>query len=173
MKTMYYVASVVGLCIFWTGFALAETYTINGKITKVEEIWQTHTIQTPEQTCQIIDVPIYGNVGEGASAGDVITGAIIGGIIGNNIKGEKGGGAAGAVIGGILGAEKNKNKQGIVGYKKENQCTTTYRSVQSQELAGYKIYYNVHGMRGVVNRSSTVRPKRGDSIPVTVHINAR
>ena len=37
-----------------------------------------------------------------------LSGALIGGAIGNNIPGEKGGGAIGAIIGGALNAEKNK-----------------------------------------------------------------
>ena len=37
-----------------------------------------------------------------------LSGALIGGAIGNNIPGEKGAGAIGAIIGGALNAEKNK-----------------------------------------------------------------
>ena len=43
--------------------------------------------------------------------GDAIKGAIIGGLLGNNIKGEKDGGAIGAVIGGMLG-HANSNAAG-------------------------------------------------------------
>ena len=37
-----------------------------------------------------------------------LEGAIVGGAIGNNIPGEKGGGALGAFLGGVLNTEKNK-----------------------------------------------------------------
>lgn len=39
-----------------------------------------------------------------------LEGAIIGGAIGNNIPGEKNGGALGAFVGGVLNTERNKNK---------------------------------------------------------------
>ena len=47
----------------------------------------------------------------GDKSGDMLKGAIIGGILGNNIKGEKDGGLAGAVIGGMLG-HANSNASG-------------------------------------------------------------
>lgn len=40
-----------------------------------------------------------------------IEGAIIGGIIGNNIPGENGGGALGAILGGAINSENNKTPQ--------------------------------------------------------------
>ena len=40
-----------------------------------------------------------------------LEGAIIGGAIGNNIPGEKGGGALGAFLGGVLNTEQNKGNQ--------------------------------------------------------------
>lgn len=47
----------------------------------------------------------------GDKTGDMLKGAIIGGILGNNIKGEENGGLAGAVIGGMLG-HANSNAKG-------------------------------------------------------------
>jgi len=40
-----------------------------------------------------------------------ITGAIVGGAIGNNVPGEKNGGALGAILGGALNTERNKGTQ--------------------------------------------------------------
>lgn len=40
-----------------------------------------------------------------------LEGAIIGGIIGNNIPGENGGGAIGAILGGAINSENNKGPQ--------------------------------------------------------------
>ena len=45
----------------------------------------------------------YDQQTSGDKTGDAIKGAIIGGLLGNNIKGEQDGGAIGAVIGGMLG----------------------------------------------------------------------
>ena len=44
----------------------------------------------------------------GATAGDLLSGAIIGGAIGNNIKGEENGGAIGALLGTLFANEKAK-----------------------------------------------------------------
>ena len=43
--------------------------------------------------------------------GNFLEGAIIGGIIGNNVPGENGGGALGAIVGGALNAENNTGPQ--------------------------------------------------------------
>lgn len=50
----------------------------------------------------------------GASAGDLLSGAIIGGAIGNNIKGEENGGAIGALLGTIFANEKAKENKCFV-----------------------------------------------------------
>jgi len=59
----------------------------------------------------------------GDKTGDALKGAIIGGILGNNIKGEKDGGAIGAIIGGMLG-HSNSNASG--GTKRVCQVETRY-----------------------------------------------
>ena len=41
-----------------------------------------------------------------------LEGAVIGGALGNNIKGEQGGGAIGAFLGGVLNTERNKGSTG-------------------------------------------------------------
>ncbi len=50
----------------------------------------------------------------GASAGDLLSGAIIGGAIGNNIKGEENGGAIGALLGTLFANEKAKEDKCFV-----------------------------------------------------------
>ncbi len=60
-----------------------------------------------------------------------ITGGIIGGVIGNNIPGEKGGGAIGAILGGALNAEKNKGSQcrTETHYKKEMETIYSHSTI--------------------------------------------
>ena len=55
-----------------------------------------------------------------------LSGAIIGGAIGNNIPGEKGGGAIGAIIGGALNAENNKGTTCRMETRYEEQLKTIY-----------------------------------------------
>jgi len=106
--------------------ALAET---------VKDHYKTVTKRIPytETVCNIVDVPIYGNVGGGASGADVLTGMIIGGLIGKGVTNKDNGAAAGAVIGGVIAADKGNNKEGIVGYRQEQQCNNITRYNESSE----------------------------------------
>jgi len=55
-----------------------------------------------------------------------LEGAIIGGIIGNNIPGESGGGALGAIVGGALNAESNDSPQCRTETRYEEERKTIY-----------------------------------------------
>ncbi len=107
--------------------ALAET---------VQDHFKQVTKRVPytEQVCNWVDVPIYGQTGSGASAGDVLGGMIIGGLIGKGVTNKDNGAAAGAVIGGMIAADKKQNKQTIIGYKQERKCQdyTRYNEVSEQ-----------------------------------------
>tara|TARA_B100000989_G_C19482376_1_gene445765 strand:- start:535 stop:978 length:444 start_codon:yes stop_codon:yes gene_type:complete len=102
----------------------------------IQDYYTTKTTRIPhtEQVCN----DVYQG---GDKTGDTLRGAIIGGIIGNNIKGEKDGGAIGAIIGGMLG---HNNSTASPGYS--TQChnvthyTTESRRVYSHSII--KFYYN-------------------------------
>lgn len=97
---------------------------------RITDHYKTVTKQVPqtERVCYEVEVPIYGNVGGGASAGDVLGGMIIGGLIGKGATGKDNGAAAGAVIGGMIAADKKSSQEQIIGYRKDNRCEnkTTY-----------------------------------------------
>ena len=66
--------------------------------------------------------------GKGNNKSDItnfLEGAIVGGAIGNNIPGEKNGGALGAFLGGVLNTERNKNNG--------PQCRTETRYEEEQQ----------------------------------------
>jgi len=120
------VIAVAGLIFLTlTGVAKAETY-------EKEEVdgYLTHYYKTVEvknrvanRTCSEVDVPIYSNTGK-AQTGEVLGGAIIGGILGNQVGGGKGKDAA-TILGAILGADFANKKSGtktIVGYKRTTVC---------------------------------------------------
>jgi len=139
-------------------------------ITQVEANYETQIFTTPYQSCSTVDVPIYGNVGSGASGGDVLTGMIIGGLLGKGVTGKDNGAAAGAVLGGVIAADKGQ-QQGIVGYRQEQRCTKEYRQETVEKLKNYRITYEWSGVQGssyTYNQYSI-----GDRIPINVVINAK
>jgi len=142
-------------------------------ITKVQPNYQNISVPTTRQECRTVNVPVYGNVqGNGASGGDVLTGMILGGLIGKGASGNDKGAAAGAVIGGIIAAEnKNNNSQEIVGYQQQQQCNDVTFYETQESIKNYTIWYEWNGVQG---RSFTYNQyRRGDRIPVSVSINAK
>lgn len=121
MKKLLITASVISAI---ASPALADS--VNGT---VRDHYKTVIEQSPYrvEVCKDVQVPVYGNVGGGASAGDVLGGMIIGGLIGKGVTNKDNGAAAGAVIGGMIAADKKQNKQGVTGYRTERQCSVETR----------------------------------------------
>ena len=85
----------------WGGIGfIAFTFIANSvkADTQVQDHYKNIIYKTPSQVEVCYDRQVSGD-----KTGDALKGAIIGGILGNNIKGEKDGGAIGAIIGGMLG----------------------------------------------------------------------
>ena len=83
--------------------------------------FQDHYKTVINQTPHTVEVCTKGN---GKSDLDnFLTGAIIGGVIGNNIKGEQNGGAIGGMLGGIVNTERNKG----------DKCRTETRYTEKQQ----------------------------------------
>ena len=100
----------VALVAFNVTNAIAEQYNVTGVVKSVNPVFQTVSQQIPTQSCNTVDVPVYGNSGSQGSSvfGLDLEGAIIGGVIGNNVtKNVDNGGAVGALLGGIIGHNKS------------------------------------------------------------------
>lgn len=129
------------------GLALLGTEKAFASEVKVQDFTKTVTKNIPhtETICNVVEVPIYGSTSNGASAGDVLGGMIIGGLLGKGVTGNDKGAAAGAVIGGMVSADKKQGNQQIVGYRQENRCQnkTTY-TTQSSEVYSHSVVEFFH-----------------------------
>ena len=72
-----------------------------------------------------------------------LEGAIVGGAIGNNIPGEKGGGALGAFLGGVLNTEKNKGPQ----CRMETRYEEEYKEVYSHSVVTFTYDGRIYTVR--------------------------
>lgn len=87
----------------------------------------------------------------GDKTADTLKGAILGGVIGNNIKGEENGGAIGAIIGGMLG-HSNSNADG--GTQLVCNKSTRYKETMETIYSHSTISFTYQG------KSYTVRFKK-------------
>ncbi len=126
--------------------------------------------QQPYQDCHRVGTTHYvrnqKNGTEGALIGGA-TGAVAGGIIGNQVKQGGGGTAVGALVGGATGAlvgreVQRSNQPDYVAQKgSTTQCATRYKNVQTQ--SGYNVQYLYKGnMANMVTQSA---PAIGVKIP--------
>ena len=171
-EKLFHTCAIVWGVVFvvaFSGVASAETFTVTGTITDSQPIYKTRTISNPTQKCWNEDVPIYGQT---QNDGFSVPGAIIGGIIGNNVtKNLPDGGTAGAIIGGLFGNKMGNNNQQITGYRTVKKCSTSYDTSTEEYLAGYKITYKAAGFTGTTTRTSN--PGVGGSIRVVIRMTAQ
>ncbi|MGB0635115.1 MAG: glycine zipper 2TM domain-containing protein [Paracoccaceae bacterium] len=84
----------------------------------------------PVKVCGDVKVPIYGVLDRPTSSGEVVAGAAVGGVVGNQFgkgKGKKAMTVLGAIIGGNSQANSRVQEKVIVDYKTEYRCRTEYK----------------------------------------------
>ena len=123
------IAAAILIAVF---FQQASADTVNAQI---RDHYKSVVQQTPhnQQVCSDVYVPNRNTAGPDS----MLSGAIIGGIIGNNVtKNLPDGGTAGAIIGGLLGLQNEQNAGGSY----QTRCTTrtTYTETQNQWLSHSK-----------------------------------
>ena len=128
---------LVGGTLAWCDVSLAS------ENTQVQDHYKNIIYKTPSQ----VEVCYDRNV-SGDKTGDALKGAIIGGILGNNIKGEKDGGAIGAIIGGMLG---HSNSGAIGGTKRVCQVETRYSEESKRVYSHSTISFIYEGKSYRVN----------------------
>ena len=177
MKRSMITATALGVALvaFNVTNAIAEQYNVTGVVKSVNPVYQTVSQQIPTQTCNTVDVPVYGNSGSQGSSvfGLDLEGAIIGGVIGNNVtKNVDNGGAVGALLGGMIGSQQKQKNQQIVGYRQEQRCSTSYTTQQQQVFSHNDIVVDVEGLT-VSARTARQDVQVGSSIPVTMTLQVQ
>lgn len=114
-------------------------------ITSVNPVYENNYVTKYKTHCYDVKVPIY--VREKGSQGDVLTGAIIGGVIGNQI----GSGSSRdtmTALGVIIGANEGsrRDRQVVRGYTMEERCDHEAYQVNEPYVSHYKIRYEYNGV---------------------------
>lgn len=126
---------------------VAAISTAASAVTRNAEVWHVETVTVAEQTyqsqrhCAMQQVPVYGTVHTQHSGnGNILAGAIIGGLIGGTSKGHDSGILPGAIIGGLLGStQQPRASQVVTGYRMEEVCNNV-----SVPVSNSKEQYIVH-----------------------------
>ena len=150
----------------------ADAYVIRSDV----EPTQTVKVVKKVPSCKIVDVPIYGKTGGQASTGEVLGGAIIGGILGNQVGGGSGKDAA-TILGAILGADIANKKSGdkvIVGYKQVEQCDMVNQISYVAQPTKCTTTVTIPSLNNISHKYvSTDCPALNSRVKVTVSANIR
>lgn len=127
------------ICIAIAIIFVANTpvFADSARIVRVQPYYHDVYQNTNQLVCEDILVPIYGN----SSSGDVITGMIVGGIIGNHIDNDNGT-LIGAFLGGIMTSENNSN---VIGSRIERKCQNILVQKPITQVAYYMVVYEWYG----------------------------
>lgn len=169
---MYKTLTAIAVTALMTTTACAQsTHVVDARVTSVAPQISTVYDAIPYQECELVQVPVYETRRSGgASAGDVLGGMIIGGILGKGITGNDNGAGVGAVIGGMVSADRGQREyQVVTGYRNERQCHTEYRPTERQVLNGYLVKYDWNGLNG--DLITDTKYEVGDTIVVSVTLN--
>lgn len=131
-------------------------------VLKVEPI--TRTWQVPREDCHVVEVQRQAPITSEHNTAGTLLGAVVGGVLGNQVgggNGKKVATAAGILAGGYAGNRIQDNQQRSRTYTTtELQCSTAYDT--RSETTGYNVTYLLGDERGSVRMDH--RP--GDTLPV-------
>ena len=127
---MKYLLATISLLAVTATPALADTSKAN-----IKDHYKVVIEQTPYNVEVCKDVRLQ-------KSGTNTEGAIIGGILGNNIKGENNGGAIGAIIGGMLG---HSNSTATGGTQRRCVMETRYKETSARVYSHSTITFTYEG----------------------------
>ena len=157
-----------------TSMAGVATYNQNATVIGASPKYSTSVQRVPFRACTMVDVPIYQqSQHNNNSTGDTIIGAIIGGVIGNQFGSGSGKDAATA-LGAVIGAQKGSQNSTtttnrIVGYRQQNQCTTTYTNETVEKFIGTYVTVEYNGMK--MSYTTQRQVNVGDTVQIRVSLN--
>jgi len=127
-----------------TATTTAASQYVEGTIVSVTPQYTENVRRIPNRVCKQVDVPVYQN----NNSNNIITGAIVGGIIGHQFgdgNERKSNRNAGAIIGGLLGSQNHSGN--IIQYRRQQQCHTEYYNDVETFISHYNIIVEVNGNR--------------------------
>ena len=134
---------------------------VTGTVVGIQPIYSTRYENVPELICNNVQVPVVNNE-------KLLQGAIIGGIIGNSLRG--GSKVRNRNTGAILGAFIGANQSGYT--RVENRCRTVNRRNSYQVIEQYWLDIRVHGntiRRSVYANNNRPNVRIGQQIDVMVN----
>jgi uncharacterized protein YcfJ len=168
MKKTNLIAAAVGFGLLMVSQAsLAGKYYDTARVLKVKPIFQTVQVNHPREQCW--SEPVYHRSGR-TSAVPMISGAILGGAIGNQFgkgSGRKALTVAGMLLGGAIGSDIAHANSYDRGYSTmERRCRVVDSYSSRQEVVGYRVKYRHNG----VNHWTRTQEHPGRYINVKVKV---
>jgi len=89
-------------------------------------VQQPAKVLYPVERCGYVEEPVYGVLDRPTSDGEVLGGAVIGGVIGNQLTDDPIGTVVGAIIGGTIVNGQRVQEGVVVDTKRVYRCQTVY-----------------------------------------------
>jgi len=89
-------------------------------------VQQPAKVLYPVERCGYVEEPVYGVLDRPTSDGEVLGGAVIGGVIGNQLSDDPIGTVVGAIIGGTIVNGQRVQEGVVVGTNRVYRCQTVY-----------------------------------------------
>ena len=144
----------VELCLVgMLSFGMSISVTAGEVVAQIEDKFVNKVRNVPVTTeqCRVHQVPVYADVApQRDQFGEILIGATIGSVIGNEISDQHGAGAIGGIIGGKIAHDNAQAaSRQIVGYRNEERCelVRVYEREYVEEYSHSYITFHVDGRR--------------------------
>ena len=84
-------------------------------------------VMHPVEECGYVDEPVYGLLNRPTSDGEILLGALVGGVIGKELTDKDGGAVVGALLGGSVAQQNRVVERTVVGTNRVYKCQTIFK----------------------------------------------